>query len=118
LINGISPRGSIGGGINVVPKRATDKPISEFTGSYASDSQVGGGLDIGRRFGDVPSARDLWERLTLIASRAGLFAGKPCSHKCTTPDLQHCGSKACPRRGRLRYHTSFNMHATSHRLAP
>jgi iron complex outermembrane receptor protein len=52
LINGISPRGSVGGGINVVPKRAGDKPITEFTGSYASDSQVGGALDIGRRFGD------------------------------------------------------------------
>ncbi|OLF53858.1 TonB-dependent receptor [Pseudomonas chlororaphis] len=52
LINGISPRGSVGGGINVVPKRATDQPITEFTGSYASDSQVGGALDIGRRFGE------------------------------------------------------------------
>ena len=52
LINGISPRGSVGGGINVVPKRATDQPISEFTGSYASNSQVGGAVDVGRRFGD------------------------------------------------------------------
>ncbi|WP_263144858.1 TonB-dependent receptor [Pseudomonas sp. RIT-PI-AD] len=52
LINGISPRGSVGGGINVVPKRATDQPISEFTGSYASDSQVGGAVDLGRRFGE------------------------------------------------------------------
>ncbi|WP_277588763.1 TonB-dependent receptor [Pseudomonas chlororaphis] len=52
LINGISPRGSVGGGINVVPKRATDKPITEFTGSYASDSQLGGAVDIGRRFGE------------------------------------------------------------------
>jgi iron complex outermembrane receptor protein len=52
LINGISPRGSVGGGINVLPKRAGDKPITEFTGSHAADSQVGGALDIGRRFGD------------------------------------------------------------------
>ncbi|WP_122875540.1 TonB-dependent receptor [Pseudomonas viridiflava] len=52
LVNGISPRGSVGGGTNVVPKRATDKPITEFTGSYASDSQVGGAVDIARRFGD------------------------------------------------------------------
>ncbi|MEE4371329.1 TonB-dependent receptor [Pseudomonas alliivorans] len=52
LVNGISPRGSVGGSINVVPKRATDKPITEFTGSYASDSQVGGAVDIARRFGD------------------------------------------------------------------
>lgn len=52
LINGISPRGSVGGGINLVPKRAGDKPLTEFTGSYAADSQVGGVLDVGRRFGD------------------------------------------------------------------
>ncbi|MGE8496845.1 MAG: TonB-dependent siderophore receptor [Pseudomonas sp.] len=52
LVNGISPRGSVGGGINVVPKRATSKPITEFTGSYVSDSQVGGAVDIGRRFGE------------------------------------------------------------------
>lgn len=52
LINGISPRGSVGGGINVVAKRAADKPLTEFTGSYVSDSQVGGAVDIGRRFGD------------------------------------------------------------------
>ncbi|MFK3798886.1 TonB-dependent siderophore receptor [Pseudomonas sp. NPDC088444] len=52
LINGISPRGSVGGGINVVPKRATDKPITEFTTSYASNNQVGGAVDVGRRFGD------------------------------------------------------------------
>lgn len=52
LINGISPRGSVGGGINVVPKRAGDKPLTEFTGSYASDSQLGGAVDIGRRFGE------------------------------------------------------------------
>ncbi|GAB7532241.1 TonB-dependent receptor [Pseudomonas sp. 3A(2025)] len=52
LLNGISPRGSVGGGINVVAKRATETPITEFTGSLASDSQVGGAVDIGRRFGD------------------------------------------------------------------
>jgi len=52
LINGISPRGSVGGGINVVPKRATDKDITEFTGSYASNNQLGTAVDVGRRFGD------------------------------------------------------------------
>ncbi len=52
LIKGISPRGSVGGGINVVAKRATDKPITSFTGMYASDSQVGGAVDVGRRFGE------------------------------------------------------------------
>ncbi|WP_455826645.1 TonB-dependent siderophore receptor [Pseudomonas graminis] len=52
LINGISPRGSVGGGINIVPKRATDKDINSFTGNWASDSQAGGAVDIGRRFGE------------------------------------------------------------------
>ncbi|POD69642.1 TonB-dependent receptor [Pseudomonas syringae group genomosp. 3] len=52
LINGISPRGSVGGGINVVPKRATDKPITELTTSYASKGQAGAAVDIGRRFGE------------------------------------------------------------------
>jgi len=52
LINGISPRGSVGGGINVVPKRAGETAITEFTGSYASNSQAGGAVDIGRRFGE------------------------------------------------------------------
>ncbi|WP_242199162.1 MULTISPECIES: TonB-dependent receptor [unclassified Pseudomonas] len=52
LINGISPRGSVGGGINVVPKRATDKDISSFTGTWASGSQAGGAVDVGRRFGE------------------------------------------------------------------
>ena len=36
----------------MVPKRATDKPITSFTGSYASDNQVGGAVDVGRRFGE------------------------------------------------------------------
>ncbi|MFS0827460.1 TonB-dependent siderophore receptor [Pseudomonas phoenicis] len=52
LINGISPRGSVGGGINVVPKHAGDDPLTAFTASYASDSQLGGAVDIARRFGE------------------------------------------------------------------
>ncbi|MNF50891.1 Ferrichrome receptor FcuA precursor [compost metagenome] len=52
VLSGIAPRGSIGGGINIEPKRATDAPITEFTGNYASADQVGGAVDIGRRFGE------------------------------------------------------------------
>jgi iron complex outermembrane receptor protein len=52
LINGISPRGSVGGGINVVAKRATDQPVTELTTRYASNNQVGGAVDVGRRFGE------------------------------------------------------------------
>ncbi len=52
LINGISPRGSVGGSINIVPKHAGEDPLTEFTASYASDSQLGGALDVARRFGE------------------------------------------------------------------
>ncbi len=51
LLNGISPGGDVGGNINVVPKRATDTPIFRFTPSYGMNSQFGGHLDAGRRFG-------------------------------------------------------------------
>jgi len=51
LLNGMAPSGGVGGTINVVPKRADDKPLTQVTGTYASDSQFGGHVDIGRRFG-------------------------------------------------------------------
>lgn len=51
LLNGMSPNGAVGGGINLVPKRAGDRPLTQFTASYASDAQIGGHLDVGRRFG-------------------------------------------------------------------
>lgn len=52
LLYGMPPSGFIGGTINLIPKRAPDKPITRVIGSYASDSNVGGWLDVGRRFGD------------------------------------------------------------------
>lgn len=51
MLTGMSPNGSVGGNINVVPKRAEDRPLTEFTPSYASDAQFGGHVDVGRRFG-------------------------------------------------------------------
>lgn len=42
---------SVGGAINLVPKRAGEEDITNFTTSYASESLWGGHLDIGRRFG-------------------------------------------------------------------
>ena len=36
----------------MVPKRAGDDPLTRFTTTYMSDSQFGGHLDIGRRFGE------------------------------------------------------------------
>lgn len=51
LLYGMSPDGGVGGVINIVPKRAGDADLTRFTANYASDAQVGGHLDVGRRFG-------------------------------------------------------------------
>ena len=51
LLNGMAPFGTIGGAINIVPKRAGDSPLLQVTPSYASDGQFGGHVDVGRRFG-------------------------------------------------------------------
>lgn len=50
LYGGVST--SVGGAINLVPKRAGEEDITDFTTSYASSSQFGGHIDIGRRFGE------------------------------------------------------------------
>lgn len=52
LLNGMSPSGAVGGSINIAPKRAEDKDITQFTASYATQSVLGGHLDVGRRFGN------------------------------------------------------------------
>jgi iron complex outermembrane recepter protein len=52
MLNGSSPFGVTGGNINLVSKRAGDTPLNRFTASYISDSQLGGHLDLGRRFGE------------------------------------------------------------------
>lgn len=51
LLNGMPPGGSVGGSVNLVPKRATSDPITRLTTTYMSDSQFGGHIDLGRRFG-------------------------------------------------------------------
>lgn len=51
LLNGMAPSGSIGGGINVVTKTASEDPLTRLTVSGASDSLFGGHIDAGRRFG-------------------------------------------------------------------
>ncbi|MBV4476782.1 TonB-dependent receptor [Pseudomonas botevensis] len=52
LMYGISPNSGVGGVINIVPKRPLAEDLTRFTTSYASDSQVGGHLDVSRRFGE------------------------------------------------------------------
>jgi iron complex outermembrane receptor protein len=50
LLNGIV--NNVGGSINLVPKRAADESLTQFTPDYSMNSQFGGHVDVGRRFGD------------------------------------------------------------------
>ncbi|WP_043308957.1 TonB-dependent receptor [Pseudomonas sp. ML96] len=53
FLNGFAPGGSgIGGAINVVSKHAEDTPTRSVTLDYASDTRVGGHVDLGQRFGE------------------------------------------------------------------
>lgn len=53
LLNGAGPRGTAGGGINLVPKRAGSEDLTQVTATYFSKRNVGGHVDIGRRFGEA-----------------------------------------------------------------
>lgn len=52
LLNGMAPYGSVGGAINLRPKRAGAEPLNRLTLSYVDESQLGAHLDVGRRFGE------------------------------------------------------------------
>jgi iron complex outermembrane receptor protein len=52
MLKGMPPGGSVGGSVNIVPKRAGDEPLARLTANYASDSQFGLHADVGRRFGE------------------------------------------------------------------
>jgi iron complex outermembrane receptor protein len=52
LLNGMAPAGSVGGGINLVPKRAGAEPLNRVTLSYIDDGQFGAHADLSRRFGE------------------------------------------------------------------
>lgn len=51
LLFGMSPNGSVGGVINIAPKRANED-VARLTTSWTSDSLWRGHVDVGRRFGD------------------------------------------------------------------
>ena len=51
MLFGMSPGGNIGGTVNLVPKRAPDQPLNQFTADYSSNLQFGGHADVARRFG-------------------------------------------------------------------
>jgi iron complex outermembrane receptor protein len=53
FLNGAAPGGSgLGGSVNLITKRAGDKPLNRVTLGYTSDSHFGGSGDFSRRFGD------------------------------------------------------------------
>ncbi|GAB4058916.1 TonB-dependent receptor [Uliginosibacterium sediminicola] len=52
MLSGMAPSGAVGGVINLVPKRATDAPLTRLTSSYISSSRLGLAADISRRFGE------------------------------------------------------------------
>lgn len=52
LVNGIAPGGSVGGGINIVTKRALEVPFARLTPIFMSAGNYGAYLDASRRFGD------------------------------------------------------------------
>lgn len=52
MVNGMPPGGSVGGSINVIPKRAGDQNLTRLTTSFSSGDQFGIALDAGRRFGE------------------------------------------------------------------
>ncbi|EJN32555.1 TonB-dependent siderophore receptor [Pseudomonas sp. GM84] len=53
FLNGVAPQGSgIGGAVNLVPKRAEDTPTRHITFDYATGANLGGHLDLGKRFGE------------------------------------------------------------------
>ncbi|WP_311221502.1 MULTISPECIES: TonB-dependent receptor [unclassified Acidovorax] len=54
LLNGMAPGagGAVGGAINMAPKRAGDLPLTRLTTTYLSKGNLGGHLDVGRRFGE------------------------------------------------------------------
>ncbi|WP_028207273.1 TonB-dependent receptor [Paraburkholderia nodosa] len=52
LLYGMSPNSGVGGVVNIVPKRPLDQDLTRVGLDYTSDSQVGGHVDISRRFGN------------------------------------------------------------------
>ena len=52
MLNGMPPFGSVGGAVNLVPKRASPQELNRVTATYASAGQFGGTTDVARRFGD------------------------------------------------------------------
>ncbi len=54
FLNGAAPGGGgIGGGINLVPKRAPEDPLNRLTVGYETEGHLFGAVDVARRFGET-----------------------------------------------------------------
>jgi iron complex outermembrane receptor protein len=51
MLSGMPPFGTIGGTINLIPKRAGDVPLTRFTTGFISNAQSYNAIDVGRRYG-------------------------------------------------------------------
>lgn len=52
LLSGMAPGGSVGGAVNLVPKRAGNVPLTRLTANYAGEANVGAHIDVARRYGE------------------------------------------------------------------
>ena len=52
FVNGASPGGAIGGSVNLLPKRATNAPLTQVTAGVETGGQAYVATDVSRRFGD------------------------------------------------------------------
>ncbi|NIE65383.1 TonB-dependent siderophore receptor [Burkholderia sp. Ax-1719] len=52
LLYGMSPNSGVGGVVNIVPKRPLAQDLTRVGVDYTSDAQIGGHVDLSRRFGN------------------------------------------------------------------
>lgn len=52
LLTGVGSFASVAGTVNLVPKRATDDPITRLFANYSSNANFGSHIDVGRRYGE------------------------------------------------------------------
>lgn len=52
LLYGMAPNSAVGGGINIVPKRALETDLNRVTLDYSEASQFGTRVDVSRRYGE------------------------------------------------------------------
>ncbi len=83
VISGLSPFGSVGGAVNIVPKRAGLDPVTDLTLHYGTAKSLGAQVDVGRRFGPDNA---LGMRLNAIA-RGGETAINGSKNQYGTADL-------------------------------